>query len=113
MENLPSLCDAVHRGEIYTCKDGPFRLRSSKTNNCARLYRDRKCVSFTLNDLCYMKNMVHMVQAQLSQYILAQAEVMAFAFAAFGSIEFVVPPHTTAGLNPYGQLFDELKIRLT
>ena len=53
-----------------------------------------------------------MVQTQLSQYILAQAEVIAFAFAALGSIDFVEPPHTTAGLIPYGQLFDELKIRL-
>ena len=47
MENLPALCDAMHRGELYTCKDGPFRLRSSKTNNCARLYCDKKCVSLT------------------------------------------------------------------
>ena len=52
--------------------------------------------------------MLHMVQAQQSQYILAQADVMAFAFAALGSIEFVEPPHTTAGLIPYSQLFDEL-----
>ena len=112
MENLPALCDAMHRGELYTCKDGSFRLWSRKTNNCARLYRDRKCVSFTLNDLCYMKNMLHMVQIQLSQYILAQAGVMAFAFAALVPIEFVEPPHTTAGLIPYGQLFDEINIRL-
>ena len=43
MENFPALCDAMHRGELYTCKDGPFRLRSSKTHNCARMYRDKKC----------------------------------------------------------------------
>ena len=53
-----------------------------------------------------------MFHAQQSQYILAQVDVMAFAFAALVSIEFVEPPHTTAGLIPYGQLFDELKIRL-
>ena len=97
---------------LYTCKDVPFRLLSSKTNNCARMYRDKKCVSFTLNDLCYMKNLLHMVQGQHSQYILAQTDIMAFVFAAVGYIEFVEPPHTTAGLIPYGQLFDELKLRL-
>ena len=109
---LPALCDAMHRGELYTCKEGPFRLRSFKTHNCARLYRDKKCVRFTLNDLCYMKNILHMVQAQRSQYILGQADVMAYVFAALDSIEFVEPPHTTAGLISYSQLFDELKIRL-
>ena len=81
METLPALCEAMHRGELYTCKDGPFRLRSSKTHNRARMYGDKKCVSFTLNDLCYMKKIQHMVQAQQSQYILAQADVMAFVFA--------------------------------
>ena len=84
MENLPTLCDAMNRGKLYTCKDGPC-LRSSKTNNCARLYRDIKCVSFTLNHLCCYMNMLHMVHAQLSHHILAQADVMAFAFAALGS----------------------------
>ena len=53
-----------------------------------------------------------MVQAQQSQYILAHADVMAFAFAALGTIEFVAPPHKTGGLFPYGQLFDELKLGL-
>jgi hypothetical protein len=112
MEHLPALCKAMERSEQYTCKDGPFRLRTSKTHNNARLYHDRKCVSSTLKDLRYMMEMLHMVQAQQSQHILAQADVMAFAFAALGPIEFVEPPHITAGLIPYGKLFDELKLHL-
>ena len=59
-----------------------------------------------------MKNMLHIVQAQKSQYIFAQAHVIAFAFPVLGTIEFVEPVHTSAGLIPYGQLFDELKMRL-
>jgi hypothetical protein len=59
-----------------------------------------------------MMNILHIVQAQQSQYILAQADVMSFTVAALGTIEFVESPHTSAGLLPYGQLFDELKIRL-
>ena len=47
-----------------------------------------------------------MVQAQQTQYILAETEVTAFAVAALVPIEFIKPPHTTAGLIPYGQLFD-------
>ena len=78
----------------------------------ARLYRDKKCVSFTLTDLRYMMTMLHTVQAQQSQYIIAQSDVMAFALAALGPIEFLEPPRTTAGLIPYCQLFEELKMRL-
>ena len=56
--------------------------------------------------------MLHMVEAQQSQYILAQADVMAFAFAALSSLDFVEPSRSTAGQIPYGQLFEELKLRI-
>ena len=59
-----------------------------------------------------MLNMLHFVQIQQTQYILAQNDVMAFAIAALGSIEFIEPPHTTISLIPYCQLFDELKTKL-
>ena len=86
MEALPALCEAMQNGELYTRKDGVFRLRSSKTNNCARLYCGNTCVSITLTDLCYMLTMLHMVEAQQSQYILAQEDVMSFAFATLVSL---------------------------
>ena len=57
-------------------------------------------------------NVLRMVQFQQAQYILAQTDVTAFVIAALGSIDFVEPPHTTAGLIPYGQLFNELKVQL-
>ena len=112
MDHLPALRESMHRGEAYTCKYGPFRLRSCKTHNNAKMYRDKKCVSFKLTDLQYMLNILHMVQVQQAQYILAQTDVTAFVIAALGSIEFVEPPYTTAGPIPYGQLFDELKVQL-
>ena len=71
-----------------------------------------RSVSFTLTDLRYLMAMLHTVQDQLSQYILAQADVIELAFAALSIIEFVEPPRPTAGLIPYGQLFAELKLRL-
>ena len=55
-----------------------------------------------------MSIMLHMVEAQQSQYNLAQVDVMTFAFATLGSLEFVEPPGSTAGQIPYGQLFDNL-----
>ena len=59
-----------------------------------------------------MMNMLYLVQSQQNQYVLAQTDVMAFAFAALSSMEFVEPPHTTAGIIAYGQLFDECKTTL-
>ena len=68
--------------------------------------------SFQLADLQYTMNMLHFVQVKQTQYILAQTDVIAFAIAAQGSIEFVEPPHAARGLIPYSQLFDELKMKL-
>ena len=102
VEHLPALCEAMYRGEHYTCKDGPFRLQSGETYTTAIMYRDKKCVSFKLADLRYMMNMLHFVQVEQTKYNLAQNDVMAFAIAALGSIEFVEPSHTATSLIPYG-----------
>ena len=51
VEALPTLCAAMQHGELYTRKDGAFRLRSIKTNNFARLYR-AKSVSVLLLLIC-------------------------------------------------------------
>ena len=74
MEALPALCDTTQCGELYTRKDGAFRIRTGKTHDSGRLYHGRQCVSFKLADLRYMSTMLHMVEAQQSQYILEQAD---------------------------------------
>ena len=89
VEHLPALCEAMYRGEHYTCKDSPFCLQSGGTHTTARMYRDKKCVSFKLADLRYMMNVLHFIQVQQTQYILAQ-NVVAFVVAALGSIEFLL-----------------------
>ena len=100
VEHLPALCEAMYGGEHYACKDGPFRLQSGGIHATARIYRDKKCVSFKLVDLRYMMKVLHFVQVQQTQYILAQNDVMAFAIAALGSLEFVEHPHTATSLIP-------------
>ena len=97
---LPALYEATYRGEHYTCKDGPFRLQSDGIHVTARMYRDKKCVSFKLADLRYIMNVLHFVQVQQNQYILAQI-VMAFATEALGWLEFVERSHTATSIIPY------------
>ena len=60
-------------------------------HNCARLYHGKQCVSFKLMDLRYLSTMLHMVETQQSQYILAQADVMSYAYGVLGSMVFAEP----------------------
>ena len=106
MEALPSLCDTMQSDELYTRKDGAFRIRSDRTLKCARLYQGKRCVSFTLADLRYMSTMLHVVQAQRNQYILAQADV------ELSSLVFAEPQSSSECPIQYDQLCAELKLQL-
>ena len=112
MEALPEFCDAMQCGELYTRKDGAFRIRCSKTHNCARLYHGKQCFSFKLVVLHYMLTMVHMVEALQCPYILAQADVMSYAYGVLGSLVFVEPQRSGESPIQYDQLIAELKLRL-
>ena len=112
MDALPALCDAMQCDELYTRKDGAFRIRTGKTHNYARLYHGRQSVSFRLPDVRYMATMLHMVEAQQSQYILAQADVISYAFGVLGSLVFAEPQRSGDCPIQYYQLFAELKLQL-
>ena len=56
--------------------------------------------------------MLHMVEAQLIQYILAQADVMSYAYGVLGSLVFAEPPRSGGSPIQYDLLFAELKLRL-
>ena len=53
-----------------------------------------------------MLTMLHMVEAQQSLYILAQADVMSFAFATLSTLEYFEPPHSAASQIPYVPVVD-------
>jgi hypothetical protein len=76
------------------------------------MYQDMRFVIFKLADLRYMMNMLHFVQFQQTKYIIARNDIMTYAVAVLGSIEFVEPHSTACCLIPYGQLFVELKTLL-
>ena len=99
-------------GDLYTRKDGAFLIRGSKTHTIARLYYGRQCVRFKLADLRYMATMLHMVAEQQSPYILAQAEVMSYAYGVLGSLIFAEPQRSGDCPIQYDQLFAELKLQL-
>ena len=112
MDALPALCDAMQCGEQFTRKDGAFRIRSGRTHNCARLYHDKRSVSFRLADLRYMATMLHVIETLQSQYILAQTDVMSYAYGVLSSLTFAVPQRSSECPIPYDQLCAELKLQL-
>ena len=99
-------------GELYTRKVGAFRILSGRTHTCAKLYHCKQCVGFMLAALRYISTMLHMVEAQQSQYILAQADVMLYAYGVLGSLVFVEPQRSGECPIQYDQLFAELKLQL-
>ena len=58
-------------------------------------------VTFRLADLRYMATMLHVVEALQSQYILAQADVMSYAYGALSSLVFAVPHGSSDCRIPY------------
>jgi hypothetical protein len=77
------------------------------------MYQDKRFVTFKLDDLRYLMNMLHLLQGQQTRYILARDDDMAYAIAALDSREFVEPQSAVCGLILYDQLFDEIKTLLT
>ncbi len=59
-----------------------------------------------------MATMLHVIEALQSQYILAQADVMSYAFGALSSLIFAVPQRSSECPIPYDQLCAELKLQL-
>ena len=59
-----------------------------------------------------MATMLHVVETLRSQYILAQADVMSYAYGALSSLIFAVPQRTSECPIPYDQLCAELKLQL-
>jgi hypothetical protein len=111
-DHLPKLCEAMCRGECYTCKDDVFRLQCTGNNSVARMYQDLRFVTFKIDDFRYLMNILHIVQVQQNKYILLRNDVIAYAIAALGSTESFEPSPIAINVIPYDQLFDELKTPL-
>jgi hypothetical protein len=108
-DNLPSLCDAMRRGDTFTCKDSLFRLKTTATVGVAKMYLGREFINFKLNELQNLLRRAPFIADQQTKYILAQNDVVQYTVAALGSTEFVDPHPTATNLVLFDQLFDELK----
>jgi hypothetical protein len=99
----------MYLGKFYTCKDGVFGLQCSGTDSIARMYQNKRFVTFKRDNLRYLMNMIHLFQVQQTRYIPARDDVVEYALVAPRSREFVEPQSAVCGLIFYDQLFYELK----
>jgi hypothetical protein len=101
------------RSERYACRDGVFGLSYSGGNlDVGRMYLDKRYIVFKLANLCYLINMLYLVQVQLDKYIREQDDVISYVANVRGRTEFIKPnPSSTADI-PYDRLFEEVKMPL-
>jgi hypothetical protein len=108
-ENLPRVCDALLHGDQYLCKDGIFRLYTTRSYRVARIYLGKQSFSFKLQELQYLINMFYVIQNQLTLYTLALQDVLTYSINALSSTVYIEPsPNACNNIN-YSQLFEELK----
>jgi hypothetical protein len=61
---LPSLCDAMLRGDTLTCKYSLFRLRTTATVGVAKIYLGLAFINFKLKELQNLLSMAPFIADQ-------------------------------------------------
>jgi hypothetical protein len=108
--HLPRLCQELCTDGSFHVKDGEFTLKTTATNRVAKLTVAKQSINLKLEELIYLSNMFHVVQNQLTTFIIALSDVMYYVSIALSSTVYVEP---TAAKHPtlinYALLYEELK----
>jgi len=113
-DNISPLCNALSANEHFAKKDGDFKMNTTGSYRLARKYVGKPYLSFTYEELRNLAYIIYMIQNQMTVYIAAMTDVMAYIDTARGSATYLEPPSTVdrSYINYY-QLFEELKSVLT
>jgi len=112
-ENITALWDALSTNEHFSKKDGDFKMNTPGCYRLACVYLDKHYLSYTYEELHNLAYVMYMIQNQMTYYIAAMTDVMAYIDAAHDSVTFVEPPSTANKSINYYQLFEEIKSVLT
>jgi hypothetical protein len=89
-------------------RSGNFRLTRNRGGGAARLYLDTQYIHLTSQDLRYLVRMFHIVQKQLSDYIIAMPDVLSYVTSSLTSTSYIEPaPNVSQHIN-YPHLYEEL-----
>jgi len=75
--------------EQYGCKEGDFRLNTTKSYRIERLYLGKQYIGLRLRDLQYLSRMLHVLQNQLKVYTLSLSDVLTYVTVALTSVNCV------------------------
>jgi len=104
-ECLPKICESMCGNEQYGCKEGDFRLNTTKSYRIARLYLCKQYMGLRLGDLQYLSRMFHVLQNQLKVYTLSLSDVLTYVTVALASVNYVELASNDSKLIVYSQLF--------
>jgi len=73
------------------------------------VYLGKQYLSFTYEELRNLAYIMYIIQNQMTFYIAAMTDVIAYIDTAHDSVTFVEPPSTANKSINYYQLFEEIK----
>jgi len=98
---------------MFYMKDGDFRMNTTGSYRVTRVYLGKQYMTFTYEELLNLAYIMYMIQNQMTFYIAAMTDVIAYIDTAHSSATYVEPPSTADKSINYYQLFEELKSVLT
>jgi len=90
-DNIAALCNALSTNEQFSTKDGDFKMNTTGSYRIARVYLDKQFLSFTYEELRNLAYIMYMIQNQMTFYIAAMTDVMAYIDTAHHSGTVVEP----------------------
>jgi hypothetical protein len=111
-KHLPHLCEAMCNNGHYSCKNGDFRMNTTGSYGFPRVYLGKQFQECKLHELRYISYIFFMVTNQLTFYLAALNDVLAYINFAQSSTTYVETPATAHKSINYFKLFEELKVIL-
>ena len=108
-EHIRALCDALCTNEYYIGKDGDFRMNTTGSYRVARVYLGKQYLAFKLAELRQLSYIMFMIRNQMTFYMAANQDVLAYVNTALGTTTYVEPHENANTAINYYHLFEELK----
>jgi len=108
-DNIAALSDDLYRNEHYKKTVGDFKMNTTGSYRVSRVYRGKPYVTFTYEELRNLAYIMYMIQNQMTFYLTAMTDVIAYIDTAHNSATYVEPPSTADKSINYYQLFEEHK----
>jgi len=107
----PAIRDSMCVGgdRIIKCESGNFQLHTPKRHMSARLFVGTEYISLTQPDMDYLVRVIHILQQQLRDYIIALLDVLSYVMSSLTLVSYTEPmPNTSKNITDYPHLYEEL-----